>query len=387
MDRGEVREKHHVARALLELQSESPESHEIFTAVPLAPESPSKPPDHSQESELPESPSTPQVTQSQVDSEIQRLISENMQLKAELQAHQLSKESFEHDGEKVKYYTGLPNYSVLLIVLNIVTPFIGTKNIGLGIFERLLMTLMRLKLNMPVQDLAYRFGVSTSTVSRIFLVMIHILYIRLKHLIYWPEREELQKTMPMEFRTHFSKKTAVIIDCFEIFIQRPKGLMARAQTWSNYKHNNTVKFLIGITPQGSISFLSSGWGGRASDKCITEGCGILHKLLPGDLVLADRGFDIADSVGVHCAEINIPAFTRGKAQLSAIDVETTRKIAHVRIHVERVIGLVRNKYTILQDRLPIDYFMNEEGSVPTIDKIATVCCALTNMSESVVGFN
>jgi len=249
------------------------------------------------------------------------------------------------------------------------------------------MTLMRLKLNMPVQDLAYRFGVSTSTVSRIFLVMIHILYIRLKHLIYWPEREELQKTMPMEFRTHFSKKTAVIIDCFEIFIQRPKGLMARAQTWSNNKHNNTVKFLIGITPQGSISFLSSGWGGRASEKSITEGCGILGKLLPGDLVLADRDFDIADSVGVHCAEINIPAFMRGKAQLSAIDVETTRKIAHVRIHVKRVIGLVRNKFTILQDKLPIDYFMNEKGSVPAIDKIATVCCALTNMNESVVGFN
>ncbi|KAH3712088.1 hypothetical protein DPMN_071767 [Dreissena polymorpha] len=121
LDRDEVQDKHHVARALIELQSESPEIHEIFTAVPLASdshkaftalplasESPSKPPNISVESELPESPSTPQVTQSQVDSEIQRLISENMQLKAELQAHQLSKKSFEHDNEKVKYYTGLP---------------------------------------------------------------------------------------------------------------------------------------------------------------------------------------------------------------------------------------------------------------------------------------
>ncbi|KAH3838541.1 hypothetical protein DPMN_111949 [Dreissena polymorpha] len=50
-----------------------------------------------------------------------------MQLKAELQAHQLSKKSFEHDDEKVKYYTGLPNYRALMIVLNIVTPFICTK--------------------------------------------------------------------------------------------------------------------------------------------------------------------------------------------------------------------------------------------------------------------
>ncbi|KAH3790404.1 hypothetical protein DPMN_168603 [Dreissena polymorpha] len=55
----EVQEKHHVARALIELQSESPEIHEIFTAVPLASESTSKPPNHSVESELLESPSTP----------------------------------------------------------------------------------------------------------------------------------------------------------------------------------------------------------------------------------------------------------------------------------------------------------------------------------------
>lgn len=178
----------------------------------------------------------------------------------------------------------------------------------------------------------------------------------------------------------------MIIDCFEVFIQRPKNLLARAQTWSTYKHSNTVKFLIGITPQGSISFLSKAWGGRASDKWITENCGLLRKLLPGDLVLADRGFDISDSVQMCCAEVNIPSFTKGKEQLSAEDIETTRKIAHVRIHVERVIGLVRNKYTMLQGRLPVDFLINEDG-LPVVDKIATVACALTNLCNSVVPFN
>ena len=38
-------------------------------------------------------------------------------------------------------------------------------------------------------------------------------------------------------------------------------------------------------------------------------------LLPGDVVLADRDFDIDESVGFYCAKLKIPAFTKGKYQL------------------------------------------------------------------------
>lgn len=83
---------------------------------------------------------------------------------------------------------------------------------------------------------------------------------RLDFLIKWPDRENLRKTMPLVFKQNFGNKVAVIIDCFEVFIDRPSSLIARAMTWSNYKHHNTVKFLIGITPQGVISFISKAWG-------------------------------------------------------------------------------------------------------------------------------
>ena len=134
---------------------------------------------------------------------------------------------------------------------------------------------------------------------------------RLSVFVRWPERDQLIKTMPMEFRKHF-KKCAVIIDCFEIYIECPTSLTARAQTWLNYKKHNTVKFLIGITPQGSVSFISKGWGGRVSDVHLMEHNGLLKNLLPGDVILADRGFTIQDSAGFYCAEVKIPAFTRGK---------------------------------------------------------------------------
>ena len=60
----------------------------------------------------------------------------------------------------------------------------------------------------------------------------------------------------------------------------------------------------------------------------------------------------SDSVGMMQARLHIPAFTRGKSQLDALEVENTRTIANVRIHVERVIGVVRQKYSILRGILP-----------------------------------
>lgn len=98
------------------------------------------------------------------------------------------------------------------------------------------------------------------------------MYERMKPLVMWPDQEQLHKTMPMEFRKKFSK-CVFIIDCFEVFMDRPKGLMARAQTWSKYKHHNTIKFLIGLSPQGSITYVSKGWGGRVSDQYLTQNCG------------------------------------------------------------------------------------------------------------------
>ena len=114
---------------------------------------------------------------------------------------------------------------------------------------------------------------------------------------------------------HFKTKVAVIVDCFDVFCHKPKNHMAIAETFSSYKHNNTVKFLIGVTPRGVMSFVSKAWGGRTSDKHLTDNYGIMKYLLPGDVLLADRGFDIGDSAALFGATVEIPAFTKGKKQL------------------------------------------------------------------------
>ena len=291
--------------------------------------------------------------------------------------------------EKVSLLTGLPNFKILKTVYNHVVATMPVEGTGkLSLFQQFICSLMKLRLNCPGPFLASLFDVSAASVSRLFLKWLTQMDIRLQDLIIWPDRKSLHKTMPECFRESFGKKVAIIIDCFEIFIERPSNLQARTSTWSNYKHKNTAKVLIGILPQGVVGFVSEAWGGRVSDKYLTEHCGILRKLLPGDVVLADRGFDIAESVGSMQAKLHIPAFTKGKTQLSAVEVEETRKIANVRIHVERVIGAVRQRFPILQSTLPIHYVMKRNGEdIPLIDRMVRVCCALNNVCNSVVPFD
>ena len=128
-----------------------------------------------------------------------------------------------------------------------------------------------------------------------------------------------------------------------------------------------------------------------SDVHLTEHCGILNKLIHGDLILADCGFSIHESISLYFAEVKVPSFTKGKAQLSTYDVNTTRELARVRIHVEQVIGLLKQKFKILNSTLPVSMLMCDPDSdsedLSMIDKIAIVCAALCNCYDSVVPFD
>lgn len=172
----------------------------------------------------------------------------------------LTENAFKDD--KVRFYTGLTSF------IQLIPPVL--KKGKLTEFQQVLLCLMKLRLNLLFKDLAYRFGVHQCTASRIFQCVIDALNVNLvPTLVYWPDREEVRKTLPMSFRDTFPSCIAKI-DCFEIFIERPKDLQARAQTCSNYKSHNTAKYLIVIIPQGTISFISQGWGGHTSVKCLTE---------------------------------------------------------------------------------------------------------------------
>ena len=87
---------------------------------------------------------------------------------------------------------------------------------------------------------------------------------------------------------------------------------------------------------------------------------------------------------MYCAQLKIPEFTPGKSQLEQKSVNETRKTAAERIHVERVIGLLLNKFTILQDILPIKMIMKTDDGTCKLTHILTICSAFCNLCSSVI---
>lgn len=71
--------------------------------------------------------------------------------------------------------------------------------------------------------------------------------------------------------------TRVIDDGTETAVKTPKCLACRIRTYSFYKGCQTIKFMVGISPDGLIIFLSEVFGRKASDIHIFVTSGILEK--------------------------------------------------------------------------------------------------------------
>ena len=108
--------------------------------------------------------------------------------------------------------------------------------------DEMLLTLIKIKLGLSEQDLASCFGISVSVVSRICVTWVKGLSSVLKHALFMLEQGSLNSTKPKRFNQVHGIHP--IIDGSEIFIETPKNLDLQKLTWSEYKHYNTVKYLL-----------------------------------------------------------------------------------------------------------------------------------------------
>ena len=94
--------------------------------------------------------------------------------------------------------------------------------------------------------------------------------------------------------------------------------------------------------------------GAISDVELTRKCGLIQKLdgKQNISVMADLGFTISDQLSTINVGLNIPPFMEGRAHLPCEEVQRGRKIASLRVHVERMIGRIKT-YSILKGTLPL----------------------------------
>ena len=302
---------------------------------------------------------------------------------------------------KMNFYTGISNIIVFHVIFDLIKPYLSTVQYWRGAkkyirstskvkrhFSRFnqrkisqkdefLLTLIRLRLGLLNEDLADRFNISPTICSNTFKTWVRLLNYTLGNaLVKWLPSECIREHLPNIYKLKGHHNLRCIIDCSEVFIERPKSLQLQASTWSDYRSHNTFKFLIGISPTGYITFLSDSYGGRASDKFICNDSGFFELLERGDEIMADRGFQIKEELMLRFCHLSVPPGARVKAQMTTAECNKTKKIANLRIHVERAINRIKT-YRILKTTLPITMLHHA-------DDIIRVCAALCNLKPQLI---
>ena len=184
---------------------------------------------------------------------------------------------FKQNQAHLKFYTGFESYNLFKVLLEYLEPaaskliYWGSNtNIekttdfnynkkGRGRImsskSELFLVLTRFRLGLLVEDMALRFDISSSHVSRIIVTWTDFLHSQMRMLPIWATKQTVKETMPKCFKEKY-ESTRVILDCTELFIEMPTSFRSQSATFSNYKHKNTAKGLIGIAPNGAITFVS-----------------------------------------------------------------------------------------------------------------------------------
>ncbi len=294
----------------------------------------------------------------------------------------------------MRFYTGIQTIAIFNSLFSLIKPHITklsywrgakayssmakknrTRQFKLCGKDQFLLLLMRLRLGLLNQDLADRFQVSEAPFSSIFATWVKFLSKFFGDaLIVWLPKEVILSNKSSVFKGK-NRKVRCIIDCSEIFIERPESLDVQAATWSDYKKHNTCKFLIAVSP-GYIMFISDCYGGRTTDQYICQNSGSYNYLERGDEVMADRGFQIKEDLLHHYCSLSVPPGARVKSQMTAAECKNTKEIANLRIHVEWAINRLKT-FRILKSTFSLTM-------LPLVDDIFRVCAAICNRQPPLI---
>ena len=111
---------------------------------------------------------------------------------------------------------------------------------NLNEIDELFLTMNRLRLGLLEKDLADRFKIKQTEVSEMFLTWIDRMHDCLGQLSFTTDRDTMEKFLPKCSKPEH-EDVILIIDCMELFIEKPSQVIQQSATWSEYKRHNTGK--------------------------------------------------------------------------------------------------------------------------------------------------
>ena len=334
--------------------------------------------------------------------EIQQKIThleEKVQIESSFRQKTLTLENIKDNPKQMQFWTGFPSFDNFKAIFDSLEP--RAKNMvywrghmststctstrsnkpgperKLDLLDEFFMTMVRLKVGLLTEDLAQRFNVSAGTVSSVVTSWVNLMNSYLRMLCHLPPKSTTDSNK--QVATDSFEDLRIILDCTELFVQNPSNLNTRKQLFSNYKHHNTFKFLIGISPNMGITYVSRMYGGRASDKFITTDSSDLLQNLNNDKgsVMTDRGFLIHGLMNDMGITLHMPSFKGSNScQLSPSESFNSEKISKIRIHIERAIQRIKT-YHILDGELKLSMKHISE-------QVFTVCAYLVNFQAPII---
>ena len=241
----------------------------------------------------------------------------------------------------------------------------------------LLLVLMKIRLNLPFSLLSDEFGVSESYCARLFSRFVPVVAKYLKEAIFMHNAATIKANLPLAFKANFRNVNS-LIDCFEIQMCKPADSLKQGLSWSSYKSTNTAKYLISVTPDGMITFVSEGETGRVTDAALFQKSSVVDHLPPGSVVMADRGFKACETtLASKSMRMIRPPSVSNAGKMTKLETLQTKRIASLRIHVERVIGRIR-LYKMLEP-----HAATPNALLDRIDDAVVIACGLINMQSRI----
>lgn len=283
--------------------------------------------------------------------------SEITALKFKLQLKDLSFENLKINDKKVQELTGLTNFELLNKLFEVIKPNLSDyKEKGLSKFDCFVVTLSKLRLDLPISYLSYVFGVDTCVMSKMYRETLQMMNWKIGPLVDWPDDQTLLKNTPNCFKEVMGDKCIILIHFLEIIVKN-------LRTNSNIQYvKHKLRYLIAFTPGGEIIFVSKGFGSTATDEDIIKESGFFDKVTENHVFLS----------------------VKEMFEQKQKDDQQIQSIKQFAKHTEdKVLDLLKDNFRILFNRQTA----NSNGELYS-EYTVRCCCALANlqMPEMIVAY-